>query len=234
MITGNDLLSLAETRLKQKYQNVLVPKNNSAWQGPWDCAEFVSWVVFQKIGKLYGCTDNDANPATVEAYSGAWVRDAKNGLLIESTQAEANNTAGVILIRRPPAAGKMGHVAISDGQGGTVEAAGTGLGVRRGKIEGRLWHFWVKIPDVIYQSSGVEVQSKPLPFLLELKTPYMTGERVVLLQQALEKAEFSTGGADGKYGPMTMAAVAAFQKVNKLVSDGVVGPATAKKLGIVW
>ena len=69
--TGTDLLRLAETRLGEKYINVLVPKDNPDWHGPWDCAEFASWVVFQKVKKLYGCLPNTGNPATVEAYSGA-------------------------------------------------------------------------------------------------------------------------------------------------------------------
>ena len=47
MTTGNDLLRLAATRIGQKYLNVLVPKDNPNWSGPWDCAEFASWVVFQ-------------------------------------------------------------------------------------------------------------------------------------------------------------------------------------------
>ena len=77
-ITGTNLLQLAETRLSEKYVNVLVPKNNPNWHGPWDCAEFASWVVFQKTQKLYGCLNNRGNPAATEAYSGSWVRDASN------------------------------------------------------------------------------------------------------------------------------------------------------------
>lgn len=120
MPTGKDLLKLAETRIGQKYLNALVPKDNPNWQGPLDCAEFASWVVFQKAGKLYGCTDNNGNPATTEAYSGAWARDAANGTLTQTGKATACTAPGVILIRKPPMPGKMGHIAISDGEGGTV------------------------------------------------------------------------------------------------------------------
>ena len=91
------------------------------------------------------------------------MRDSENGTLIVTDQKNANASAGIILVRKPPMPGKMGHIAISDGKGGTVEAAGTGLGVRRGKIEGRLWHFWVKIPELVYSESDVVVRSKPLP-----------------------------------------------------------------------
>lgn len=234
MATGKQLLKLAETRIGEKYVNVLVPKDNPNWHGPWDCAEFASWAVFQKVGKLYGCTNNNGNPATIEAYSGAWVRDAKNGTLIKTDKDAANNTAGVILIRKPPIPGKMGHIAISDGEGGTVEAAGKGLDVRRGKVEGRLWHFYAMIPELTYSSSGITVPSKPLPYMLILKEPNVSGALVRKVQRALKQAGFDPGKIDGAYGPHTIAAVLAFQTLNRLVEDGIVGPLTAKKLGVEW
>ena len=46
--------------------------------------------------------------------------------------------------------------------------------------------------------------------------------------------KLSPGPIDGEYGPQVVAAVEAFQNLNKLVPDGVVGPATAKKLGVEW
>lgn len=108
MSTATQLIALAETRLGEKYVNVRVPKDNSNWHGPWDCAEFASWLVYQTTGKLYGCTDNTDNPALSEAYSGAWVRDAKNGTLLPSSEDEATSTPGVFLIRTPPSTGQNG------------------------------------------------------------------------------------------------------------------------------
>jgi hypothetical protein len=233
-ITGESLLQLAATRLGEKYVNVLVPKDNPNWHGPWDCAEFVSWVVYQKLHVLYGCIDNHGNPATTESYSGAWVRDAENGTLPATSQATANTTAGIILLRRPPLPGTMGHVAISDGKGGTIEAAGTGLNVKRGKVEGRQWHFCVKIPGVTYAATGTVVPPKPLPFLLTLETPNIKSALVGKVQHALKEAGFNPGILDNEYGPHTVAAVVAFQTMNRLVADGVVGPLTAKKLGVDW
>jgi hypothetical protein len=231
---GRGLVKLAETRIGEKYENVLVPKDNPNWRGPWDCAEFASWVVYQKVNKLYGCTENNGNPATTEAYSGAWVRDAENGTLNMTNQTDANVTPGVILIRRPPMPGKMGHVAISDGNGGTVEAAGVGLGVKRGKVEGRQWHFFALIPEVTYSSTKAIVKPKPLPYLLTLEEPNITESLVKDVQRALNKAGFNPGKIDGAYGPHTVAAVIAFQRLNRLVADGVVGPSTARKLGVEW
>ena len=234
MTTGTDLLRLAEGHLGEKYVNVLVPKDNPHWHGPWDCAEFASWVVYQKMQALYGCDNNHGNPALADAYSGYWVRDAQNGIVPATDQATANNTAGVVLIRKPPLPGTMGHVAITDGQGGTVEAAGTGLGVRRGKVEGRQWHFCAKIPGVAYTATNVVVPPQPLPFLLTLENPNIKSALVGRVQHALKAAGIDPGVLDNEYGPHTVAAVAAFQRMNRLISDGTVGPLTAKKLGVAW
>src|SRR5688572_6721984 len=150
MASGTDLLRLAQSRIGEQYLNVLVPKSNPNWHGPWDCAEFTSWLVYQTAARLYGCIDNNGDPAATEAYSGAWVRDAQSGTLTATDAAAADNTPGIILIRRPPLPGTMGHIAITDGAGGTVEAAGLGLGVRRGKVQGRLWHLYARVPELSY------------------------------------------------------------------------------------
>ena len=234
MVTGAQLLALAETRIGEKYVNVQVPKDNRNWHGPWDCAEFASWLVYQATGKLYGCINNTGDPALADAYSGAWVRDALDGLLGKTTQREANSIAGAVLIRTPPAPGKMGHIAITDGRGGTVEAAGVNLGVRRDKIEGRLWHHVVKVPELRYASTGFVAVVKPLPYLLTLETPCVKSSLVRTVQRALRDKGVDPGKIDGEYGPHTVAAVEAFQAMNRLIADGICGPLTAKKLGIVW
>jgi len=234
MATGAQLLALAETRIGEKYINVQVPKDNANWHGPWDCAEFASWLVYQKTGKLYGCIDNSDDPALADAYSGAWVRDAIDDRVEPITQREANGIAGAVLIRRPPAPGKMGHIAITDGRGGTVEAAGINLGVRRDRVEGRLWHFVVTIPELTYTSTGFVAPAKPLPFLLTLETPNTRSSLVRMVQRALRDKGFDPGKIDSEYGPHTVAAVEAFQAMNRLVADGICGPLTAKKLGVEW
>lgn len=234
MATGAQLLALAETRLGEKYLNVRVPKDNPHWHGPWDCAEFASWAVYQTVRRLYGCTNNRNNPALADAYSGAWVRDVTDGTLIPATQAEANDTPGVVLIRKPPAPGQMGHIAIADGRGQTVEAAGINLGVRRDRVEGRLWHHFAKIPGIKYTSTGFVAKPKPLPYLLTLQRPNIKSPLVRTVQRALRANGFDPGRIDGAYGPHTMAAVAAFQASNRLVADGICGPRTARKLGVRW
>jgi membrane-bound lytic murein transglycosylase B len=44
------------------------------------------------------------------------------------------------------------------------------------------------------------------------------------LQTLLTAAGFDTGGADGKIGPLTVAAVKAYQRANGQVPDGYASP----------
>jgi peptidoglycan hydrolase-like protein with peptidoglycan-binding domain len=59
-----------------------------------------------------------------------------------------------------------------------------------------------------------------------------TGPSVVVLQTALRNSGFNPGPIDGIFGPMTHAAVIAFQQSKGLVVDGIVGPKTWAALGV--
>lgn len=230
MPTGQEMLTLAETRIKEKYVNVLVPKNNKNWHGPWDCAEFMSWLVYQTGGFLYGCIDNNGNPATTEAYTGAWQRDSqKLGQRIPVQQ--AIETVGAVLLRYPPAPGAMGHIVVSDGKGGTVEAMGKAYGVRRGKVSGRVWDTGVLIPGFTYHQNDPVTFAAPTTIYAIGRTD-MNPTIVKSIQTALKTAGFDPGPIDGDYGHNTAAAVAAFQTVKGLVVDGQVGPKTARRLKV--
>lgn len=228
---GEKMLRLAETRIGEKYVNVCIPKNNANWHGPWDCAEFMSWLVFQIGGFLYGCIDNKGNPATVEAYTGAWQRDAaKLGRRI--SVAQAAGTVGAVLLRNPPAPGRMGHIVVCDGKGGTVEAMGKAFGVRRGKVAGRAWDTGILLPGFSYGSADPSVTA-PVPALLyAIGRPGMKKSVVKAIQTAVKAAGMDPGPIDGIYGHNTTAAVAAFQATKGLVVDGQVGPQTAKRLKV--
>ncbi|HEY9765446.1 MAG TPA: peptidoglycan-binding protein, partial [Chroococcales cyanobacterium] len=58
------------------------------------------------------------------------------------------------------------------------------------------------------------------------------GDAVSKLQARLKELGFDPGGIDGVMGPNTVAAVKKFQASKGLDADGIVGPATWKKLGI--
>jgi chitosanase len=65
------------------------------------------------------------------------------------------------------------------------------------------------------------------------KKAMLFGEDVVELQTALVARGFVIGVIDGKFGQRTETAVEAFQKLNGLFVDGLVGTATKTKLGIL-
>jgi hypothetical protein len=228
--SGADIVALAKTRIGEKYVNVQVPKNDPNWRGPWDCAEFASWLVYQTAGILYGCTDDTTDPAKADAYTGAWKTDAATkGRMVPVS--EAAGTPGAFLLRYPPAPGEMGHIAVSDGQGGTVEAAGSSTGVVVGKVSGRRWDTGVLVPGIDYSGGSVHV-SGPAK-IYAVGQPNMDGSKVKEIQTALAASGYSPGDVDGEYGTTTALAAAAFQKAQGIISDGEVGPDTAKALGVV-
>ena len=75
------------------------------------------------------------------------------------------------------------------------------------------------------------VPGKP-PVVYELQKPPLTGPVVTAIQHALAKAGCDPGKADGVFGKGTDAAVRRYQKAQGLTPDGVVGPATAGRLGV--
>ncbi|HWJ74432.1 MAG TPA: glycosyl hydrolase 108 family protein [Kaistia sp.] len=230
MATGMGLLERARKHIGEKYQNIRVPKDAADWRGPWDCAEFVSWLVYQEGGILYGCLNNNAQPAIADAYTGAWKRDSLSiGKRVSVEQAAA--TPGAFLLRYPPVDGEMGHIVVSDGQGGTVEAKGTLYGVVADKVSGRRWDVGVLVPGIDYTEGSTVPLSAPTK-LYAVNQPNMDPAIVEAIQAGLQAAGFSPGNEKGIFGPATMEAVARFQRITGLVADGEVGPATAKALGV--
>lgn len=232
MATGTKLLLKAATHIGERYRlGVIAPKNNKNWSGPWDCAEFCSWVVYQVSGTLYGC-NTGGDLALSDAYTGYWARDARS-IGRQITVGEALRTPGAALLRIP-APNLIGHIAFSDGKGGTIEAHSTHRGVISARATDRRWDMGVLIPGIEYtQGSTVETPAIVVP-VLRLTSPLMRGERVKRVQRALKAVGFHPGSIDGVYGPKTTAAVYAYQVSQGLVPDGEAGPATAHSLRIIW
>jgi hypothetical protein len=228
--TGRGILARARQHVGEPYVNVQVPKNNANWHGPWDCAEFASWLVFQEAGILYGCIDDNAAPAVADAYTGAWQTDSANrGNRISIAQAAG--TAGAMVLRFPPEPGTMGHIAVCDGNGGTVEAMDHQHGVAASTVHGRRWDTGVLIPGMTYDAAG-NVNVTPAPLIYRQGATGLDPDVVRAIQRALVAAQLDPGPVDGIYGRNTAAAVAAYQTIKGLVSDGEVGPQTAREMGV--
>lgn len=144
MATGQDFLKLAAKHLGEEYVfGATVDLDDPDWHGPWDCAEFVSWVVFQVTGKKYGLTE-DGDP-----WTGAWLEDLLDGRVKRVKLDKAVVTPGAILLRRHSG---RGHIAFADGKGFTVEAKGTAWGVCKdvANPDERDWDYGILIPGVTY------------------------------------------------------------------------------------
>lgn len=230
--TGADIVERALSRVGQKYiLGAKVHLANPNWSGPWDCAEFVSWACYHAYKIVMAV--RPPNIQTGESYSGWWHEDAvAAGTIIPVEQ--AIGTVGAILIRKPGHAGiKIGHVAISCGDGSTVEANSSNIGVDvLPKANKRQWSSGALIPGVSYDALSANITLKPPSGLLQLANPFMRGDKVTALQKALAKAGVDPGPIDGVFGVATATAVAAFQAMAGLVVDGVVGDQTRKALGL--
>lgn len=146
--SGNDFLTLAATKVGQEYVlGANAPFEDPEYNGPWDCAEFVSWVVYQVTKRVYGCVNNKAPLEQVDAYTGGWAADVNSGRVKGISLESAYNTPGAILLRYR---GKSGHIVFSGGDGSTIEAMGSEYGVRRGSVQYRDWTHGILIPGVKY------------------------------------------------------------------------------------
>lgn len=76
---------------------------------------------------------------------------------------------------------------------------------------------------------GPNTRTQLLKRTLYLMHPYLQGEDVTAVQQALREKGFNVA-VDGVFGPGTQAAVEAFQQQAGLLMDGVVGPRTRRIL----
>jgi hypothetical protein len=229
--TGDRIFDIARRHVGERYVlGAFVPKDNSNWHGPWDCAEFASWALFQSASILYGCQNNNSNPATADAYTGYWERDARSlGHMISIDQAA--RTLGAMVLRFPQT-GATGHIVISDGRGGTVEAHSSTDGVITSTLANRRWDTGVLVPGITYNQGPAVPSTPPAGIVYRLTIPAMSGSKVLEIQQALRTAGFDPGSLDGEFGPHTHAAVLAFQLAHGLLADGEVGPRTASALGI--
>lgn len=86
---------------------------------------------------------------------------------------------------------------------------------------------------MFYEPKG-KLESAAREYLMSPKVLYWgtTGQDVKNVQWKLRNWKYYEGNVDGVYGARTYRAVRRFQKKNGLKVDGVVGPSTAKAMGL--
>ena len=134
-------------------------------------------------------------------------------------------------VLRAPQPGAIGHIVIADGRGGTVEAHSSKRGVIASTLTNRRWDMGILVPGIRYKERAAVEIVQPQTVIFRLMKPRMTGPKVKGIQRRLKELGFHPGPIDGQFGPMTHAAVVAFQVARGLLADGEVGPRTARALG---
>lgn len=96
------------------------------------------------------------------------------------------------------------------------------------KVDGVIGRLTV---TVLYGDDVVTSKGIPIVSALAVRIAYGdSGPAVDLIQKRLKTLRHYSGALDGKFGYGTTQAVRSFQRWNKLAVDGIVGPATWKKV----
>lgn len=228
--TGDDVVGVALAHIGERYVlGARAPMASATWKGPWDCAELASWCVYRASGILYGVRPTD-DPVMADAYTGYWAEQAERDAATVRVE-HAVRIVGACLLRKPRA-GPIGHIAISTGDGKTIEAHSAKHGVSRHSASNRRWDYGVLVPGITYFLSERVVHLRTPARIIRLTTPLTRGAKVEQVQKKLLALGYSPGAADGIYGPQSAAAVMEFQADRGLVADGEVGNVTLKALGI--
>lgn len=143
MVTGEQILAEADSRVgKQDYVlGADVPlEQYDHYRGPTDCAEFVAEVHQEKTGEIIGSLH--ANSDNPDPWTGEFYRQMISRELIQIPVERAKRIPGAMLL-------KKGHIAFSDGHGGTVEAKGRDWGVCRSRAGDR-FSWGILAPRVKY------------------------------------------------------------------------------------
>jgi hypothetical protein len=119
---------------------------------------------------------------------------------------------------------RPGHVGVVVAEGRMIDAPYTGVNVRYDTFSER-----TTIGPMDFWGYSDPAMLTPARSVLMLTNPYTTGQAVRDLQTALVKHGAKLA-VDGIFGPLTEAAVKAFQKSHLIPADGIVGPLTWSKL----
>lgn len=174
----------------------------------YDCSEFVEWAAHMVGGYM-----PDGSAAQL-AYC-----DRKESLIAVS---RGLSTAGALLFH-------PGHVAVSLGNGRTIEARGKNYGVGVFSAYDRGWTAAGKVPGMTYTAPPKPPSTTapvwPGRYITQPPTWVMNASEKKF-QQRLHDLGLYRGTVDGQYGPMTEQSTRVLQTRRGLVADGIVGPKT--------
>ena len=190
-------------------------KYGSRWIGHRvaDCSGLIRWVLSQ-----YGVSVPHSSNAQWKECC------AKQGKLVGGRRDDGYKLRPGTLVFLCDAAGNRHHVGMYVGNGVCVEAKGTRYGVVQSPIAH--WDEWGECKFIDYSEFKNEKEGGRLEPTLRKGD---RGESVKYLQELLNDHGFALA-ADGKFGSGTETAVKNFQQKNGLTADGIVGPATWKKI----
>src|SRR5439155_21817497 len=113
------------------------------------------------------------DPSTADAFTGFWERDAKTRGQLTSIEQAARTPGAAVL--RIPQVGTTGHIVISDGSGGTVEAHSSTDGVITSTLTHRRWDMGILVPGIVYPQGPAVPVAAPDTLIYRLTAPVMTG-----------------------------------------------------------
>jgi cell wall-associated NlpC family hydrolase len=181
------------------------------WSDPnprvFDCSELVEWAAHRAGGYI------PDGSTWQEAYC------RQKGTMI--TVQRAFRVQGALLFRH---LGADQHVAVSLGNGSTIEARGRLYGVNVFSAAGRVWTAAALLPGFNYRQPP-DPKEPRWPGRYLSQPPYTRGKDVQRWQQRMRSRGWRIP-VNGVYGPRSEAVCRRFQREKGLLVDGVVGPDT--------
>lgn len=200
---------LAEAGDRYVYGAEVAPGTPASATRAWDCSELVQ-VKCNELG--VPMVDGSANQMR-------WCQ--ARGTLVDVDR--AIGTRGALLFRTPN--GRPGHVAVSLGDGRTIEARGSAYGTGVFSARGRTWTHAGLIAGLDYGGGAPAPAPGPVDdYWTGMFSRGSRGQGVAHMQANLAKFGYDVGAIDGDFGPKTEAALRAFQRDARIEVDGVFGP----------
>ena len=108
-----DVYELAIRHEREPYVlGARAPLTNAKWKGPWDCAEFASWCLYQATGVLFGVMPRH-NAVSADAFTGFWADQARDADAQARPRIRVVRTDPLALRRRRPRPPRHCHGAVS-------------------------------------------------------------------------------------------------------------------------